>query len=74
MPVKRPGGPLTGRPIQGEDGNWYNVHDEEVVAHRKGLEDRLEELIQDFVRRYKKHVPLFEIEWKKDKKNWRETH
>ena len=52
----------------------FNQHDEEVVAHRCGLEDSLEELIYDFVERYKKHVPLFSIKWRKNKRNWKETH
>lgn len=51
-----------------------NMHDEIVIGHKKELGDSIEKTIKNFVKEYKKHVPLFKVSWKKNKKNWAETH
>ena len=50
------------------------MHDELQCPHKKELTDRLEKLTKGFENEYKKLVPLYEIEWKKGKTNWAETH
>lgn len=52
----------------------FNKHDELVCAHRRGLEDSLERTVNEFVLKYQKYVPLFEMDWNKNKRNWAETH
>ena len=52
----------------------FNIHDELIFAHLMGLEDDIEKEVQDFVQEYKKYVPLFRMGWKKNKRNWAETH
>ncbi|MHA1790256.1 MAG: DNA polymerase [Candidatus Helarchaeota archaeon] len=52
----------------------FNAHDELQIPHKIGLEDLIEKEVRNFEKEYRKKVPLFEMEWKKRKSNWAETH
>ncbi len=86
FPIQSPGGEMI-KELQYEIINKFqprgiheynliilNIHDEIELGHRRELSDSLEELVNNFVERYKKYVPLFKMDWRKNKKNWGETH
>ena len=51
-----------------------NVHDELQWVHKPEIVDELEKEVKLFEAEYKNILPMFEMEWFKDVKNWSESH
>ncbi len=49
----------------------YNVHDEILAVHKAELVDKIEEAVEQFIKDYKKHVPLLGMKWEKDVPAWK---
>lgn len=55
-------------------GPWLvrlmNIHDELMIARKKGLGPRIQKIVEDFVLKYKSVVPLLDFEWDQCLINW----
>jgi hypothetical protein len=47
-----------------------NVHDEIMCPTRKGYEEQVEAKAKETVEKYRKHVPLLDIDWFTNIPNW----
>ena len=50
----------------------YNVHDEIECPVARQAQQKLKQIISDFIEEYKKYVPLLKMEWKQNCKSWGE--
>ncbi len=52
----------------------FNMHDELQCSHRKEYTDYIEAVVKKYQEDTQGILPMFEMEWSKNAKNWKESH